>query len=64
MGKIGGVLIVLGAGSYILPLMGRQFILVSIFPAEMQPFVGGAMIGLGAILCVLALKRKKKEEKK
>ena len=64
MGKLGGFLIVIGAGSYILPMMGRQFILMSVFPENIRPYAGAGVIAVGIVLLVLGLKGKKKEEKK
>lgn len=63
--KAGIILIIIGASSYILPMIGMQNRLIAVFPHEVQPYVGGAVIAVGAILTVLALKKgKKKDEKK
>ena len=51
----GITLIILGIGSYILPMMGRQFILVSIFGDS--PLVGVGFIGVGAFLAFAGGKR-------
>ncbi|HRD77350.1 MAG TPA: hypothetical protein PK264_15695 [Hyphomicrobiaceae bacterium] len=51
---IGILLLILGAGSYVLPMMGMQFKLMSIFGA----YQGWAQIGaivVGAILVVMSL---------
>jgi hypothetical protein len=55
----GIILILLGIGSYILPMMGRQFMLVSIFGDS--PLVGAAFIIVGAVLTFLGIRRGKAE---
>jgi len=63
--KAGILLIIIGASSYILPMIGMQNRIIAAFPHEVQPFVGGAVIAVGAVLTVLGLKKsKKKDEKK
>lgn len=49
-------LLILGVGSFILPLMGRQFILMSIF-GEAAPAVAIGMIILGGVLLVLGIRK-------
>lgn len=49
-------LIVIGGGSFILPMMGRQFILVS-WLGEARPYVAVAMIIVGIALVVLSAKK-------
>ncbi len=49
MKGIGIWLLVLGVGSFILPLMGMQFRLVSVF-GEYAPFAAVGMIGIGGLL--------------
>jgi hypothetical protein len=62
--KVGVLLIIIGVSTYVLPLIGWHNLIVSAFPPEAQPFVGGAVIGLGVILTLVGLKSKKKAEKK
>jgi hypothetical protein len=49
--RIGGTLLVLGVGSFILPLFGMQFRLLNIF-GDAQPLVGLALATIGAILLI------------
>jgi len=46
----GLTLIVIGLGSFILPIVGIQFSLISLFGEENQTLVGLGIAGLGAIL--------------
>ena len=63
--KIGVLLVIIGASAYVLPMIGMQNRMVALFPLNIQPYVGGGVIGLGAILCILGLKKgKKKGDKK
>ena len=63
--KLGVLLVLIGASTYVLPMINMQNRLVALFPANVQPYVGGGVIAVGAILCVLGLKKgKKKDEKK
>ncbi len=47
--------IILGVGSFILPKMGVQFKLISIF-GEAAPVVGGVLVLLGVVLLVIGAK--------
>jgi hypothetical protein len=51
MVALGGALFVIGIGSFVLPLIGYQFTLVSLFE-DYQPWVG---IGLAIIGAALAM---------
>jgi hypothetical protein len=63
--RVGILLIIIGASSYLLPMIGMQNRLIAAFPPEVQPFIGGAVIGVGVILSLIGLKSgKKKGEKK
>ena len=63
--KVGVLMVVIGASAYVLPMIGRQNIIIGLFPANVQPYVGGGIIAVGAVLCLLGLKKgKKKDEKK
>jgi hypothetical protein len=62
--KVGVLLIIIGASSYVLPMIGMQNRIIAAFPNEVQPFIGGAVIGVGVILTLVGLKSKKKAEKK
>jgi hypothetical protein len=55
----GLTLIILGIGSYILPLMGRQFMLVSIFGDS--AWVGAGFIVFGAFFMLCARKPEDRE---
>lgn len=63
--KAGVLLVLVGASAYVLPMMNMKNRLVALFPLNLQPYVGGGIIGVGVILCVLGLKKgKKKGDKK
>ncbi|HSI36469.1 MAG: hypothetical protein ACAI43_22830 [Phycisphaerae bacterium] len=49
MMRFGVFLLILGIGSFVLPLFDVQFKIMAVF-GEAQPIVAGAMIGLGALL--------------
>jgi hypothetical protein len=49
MRRLAIFLIVLGIGSFILPLMGRQFILVSVFEGH-ETLAGLGMIAAGVVI--------------
>lgn len=50
MASLGGLLVLLGIGSFILPLMGRQFTLMEwVDPFQPWAGVGVALIGIGLI---------------
>ncbi|MBM4069916.1 MAG: hypothetical protein FJ271_13335 [Planctomycetes bacterium] len=51
----GITLLVLGVGSFILPLMGLQFRLLNLF-GQATPFLGGGLAVLGAVLVVVSLR--------
>lgn len=53
-------LLILGVGSFILPMMGLQFKLLSLF-GEATPFVGGGMAVLGGILLGVSFVTEKNE---
>jgi hypothetical protein len=61
MRGLGLMLLIIGGGSFILPMMGRQFILVSVFGEYEKPAAIG-MIVLGAILTLVSLKGKKEKK--
>ena len=54
--RLGITLIVFGAFALFLPLLGRQFILVTLFRQSGlgTPFIAIAFIGVGSLLCYLA----------
>ena len=62
MRGLGVMLLVIGAGSFILPMMGRQFILVSVF-GQYEKAAAIGMIVVGAILTVLSLRGQKADKK-
>jgi hypothetical protein len=51
----GVTFIVLGAGSFILPMMGVQFRLISLF-GEAAPVVGVVLLALGVLMVVMGPK--------
>jgi len=51
MARFGALLIVLGLLSFVLPLFGRQFVLVSLFGGSTAAGLG--FIGAGALLVVI-----------
>jgi hypothetical protein len=57
MKGLGIVLIIIGAGSFILPQFGIQFRLMSAF-GENQPIAAAVAIGLGLLLVFLSLRKK------
>jgi hypothetical protein len=61
MRGLGVMLLVIGAGSFVLPMMGRQFILVSVF-GEYEKAAAIGMIVLGAVLTVLSLRGQKEKK--
>ncbi|HEY3522940.1 MAG TPA: hypothetical protein VGK63_04500 [Candidatus Limnocylindrales bacterium] len=58
MAQLGVVLILVGLGSFLLPLIGYQFTLVSLFD-EQQPWTGIVIIALGIALVAWALARQR-----
>ena len=51
MAGLGGLLVVLGVGSFILPLLGRQFTLMAwVDPFQPWAGIGVAIIGVGLIV--------------
>lgn len=60
MRQIAVWLLVLGVGSFILPMMGMQFRLLSAF-GEATPFIGGGMAVLGGILLGVSFVAEKNE---
>jgi hypothetical protein len=52
MRRLAIFLLILGVGSFILPLMGRQFFLVSVFEGH-ETLAGIGMIGAGILIFVL-----------
>lgn len=61
MRGLGLMLLIVGAGSFILPMLGRQFILVSVFGQYEKPAAIG-MIVVGAILTLMSLKGQKEKK--
>jgi hypothetical protein len=55
MRRWGVWLLILGIGSFILPLVGMQFILLDIF-GQARPFVAAAMIVAGGIMLARSAK--------
>jgi hypothetical protein len=53
----GTLLIVLGIGSFILPMMDIQFKLIQIFGEGNEKLAGGAFIAVGAVLFLLGKKQ-------
>jgi hypothetical protein len=49
-------MIILGVGSFILPMIGRQFILLS-WLGGATPYVGGGLAVVGLILLVLSFRQ-------
>lgn len=47
--------LILGAGSFVLPLVGMQFVLLDLF-GEARPYVAGAMIIAGAAMLASSYK--------
>jgi hypothetical protein len=63
--KLGVLLVVIGASAYVLPMIGLRDRITALFPPNLQPYVGGGIIAVGAVLCLLGLKKgKKKDDKK
>lgn len=56
-------LLVLGIGSFVLPYMGLQFRILSIF-GESLPMVAGGMAVVGAVLLALSLRAAAQENAK
>jgi hypothetical protein len=48
-------LMILGVGSFILPMMGSQFIILSLF-GPYAPIAGGAMAVVGLILLIVSFR--------
>ena len=64
MKTVGLFLVLLGASSYILPMLGRHSFILSFFGAQ-EKFAAPAAIGLGVVILLLGLRKKKsKDEKK
>ena len=55
MARFGVMLLILGIGSFILPLFGMQFRLLAIF-GDAQPIVALVMAALGGVLLFLQAK--------
>ena len=53
----GSLLIILGIGSFILPMMDIQFTLIQIFGEGNEKLAGGAFIAVGAVLFFLGKKQ-------
>lgn len=51
----GVTFIIIGIGSYLMPLMDMQFALISLFGKS--PLIGAGFIAVGAALCLLGAKR-------
>jgi hypothetical protein len=58
MKSLGVLLVVLGAGSFILPMVGLQFRLMSIF-GDAQPVVAVVAVLVGVVLLVISTMRGK-----
>jgi putative Mn2+ efflux pump MntP len=57
MRGLGVALLVFGIGSFILPLIGMQFRLLSIFGEGSQPIVGVVLAVIGAVLIFVSMTR-------
>ena len=55
MKRLGAILVVLGVGSFILPLIGMQFRILSAIDPHAQPLLGGALAVGGVLLLVLGM---------
>lgn len=62
MRGFGIMLLLLGAGSFILPKMGYQFKLISIF-GEYQTFAAIGFVVVGGVMTLLSFKGGKKDKK-
>jgi putative Mn2+ efflux pump MntP len=60
MVRLGGVLFVVGLGSFVLPLIGYQFTLISLFD-DYQPWVGIIVAVLGIALVLLGMRRQQEK---
>ena len=58
MRRWGTTFLVLGIGSFVLPLMGLQFALLNLF-GEARPYAAGAMIVAGAVMLVQSSRAQK-----
>lgn len=63
MRGVGIMLLLIGAGSFVLPRMGIQFKLISLFGAY-QTHAAIGFLAVGAVLLLLGLKGGKKPDKK
>ena len=63
MKSVGIFMIVIGAASFVLPLVHMNVRGFSAIPENIRPFVGGGLIALGVILAFLGRKKKKDEKK-
>ena len=63
MKSVGFFLVILGAGSFVLPLINMNVRGFDMIPVNARPFVGGGLIAVGAILAFLGRKGKKQEKK-
>lgn len=61
MVRLGVFLIFIGFGSLLMPLMGRQFVLMSLFN-DAQPAAGIIVGGLGILFVVLGVTRNKSKQ--
>ncbi len=57
MASIGMLLVVLGLGSLVLPLLNMQFTFMSVLDAY-QPFAGIVVAAIGAVLIAVATQRR------
>ena len=57
MARFGVFLLIMGVGSLLLPLMGRQFILMSLLDPA-QPIAGIVIAALGGLLIFLGARQK------
>jgi threonine/homoserine/homoserine lactone efflux protein len=60
MTRLGILLVVLGIGSFVLPMIGFQFRLMDLV-ADYQPFAGIIVAVIGAVLLYLGLTQRAKE---
>jgi hypothetical protein len=57
---LGVALLILGLGSFLLPMFGLQFPLLSIFGPENETIVGIAVAVIGAVLIVIGTMQRRR----